>query len=228
MFYRAPELICGAVHYDGAIDLWSAGCLIAQLILGRPIFVSSPERAGAAGGMEENGAEQLMAIVEVLGMPTPEDIVAIRGLDIRIRDVLARAISDSGSAHILQGCLGMERILGSAVRRDTAASKASRCAGPRPAAGGGMWRLGGTPVMPGSGSGGCNSNHRGGGGRVLPAPPSAPITHAAAAGDLIERVVPLAADLVNRLVVFNPLRRAQPCDLLDSHPFLRQGGYHSL
>jgi serine/threonine protein kinase len=36
-FYRAPEVILGA-KYDYAIDMWSFGCLVAELSLGIPLF----------------------------------------------------------------------------------------------------------------------------------------------------------------------------------------------
>lgn len=34
-YYRAPELIFGATEYTTAIDMWSAGCVLAELLLGR-------------------------------------------------------------------------------------------------------------------------------------------------------------------------------------------------
>jgi glycogen synthase kinase 3 beta len=37
-YYRAPELIFGATDYSPAIDVWSAGCVIAELLLGQPLF----------------------------------------------------------------------------------------------------------------------------------------------------------------------------------------------
>ena len=37
-WYRAPELLLGAKHYSKAIDVWSAGCIMAELIVGGPIF----------------------------------------------------------------------------------------------------------------------------------------------------------------------------------------------
>lgn len=37
-YYRAPELIFGATDYTPAIDVWSAGCVIAELLLGQPLF----------------------------------------------------------------------------------------------------------------------------------------------------------------------------------------------
>ena len=38
LWYRAPELLLGNRSYDGKIDIWSAGCLLAELILRRPLF----------------------------------------------------------------------------------------------------------------------------------------------------------------------------------------------
>jgi glycogen synthase kinase 3 beta len=37
-YYRAPELIFGATDYSAAIDVWSCGCVIAELLLGQPLF----------------------------------------------------------------------------------------------------------------------------------------------------------------------------------------------
>lgn len=34
-YYRAPELIFGATEYTTAIDIWSAGCVMAELLLGQ-------------------------------------------------------------------------------------------------------------------------------------------------------------------------------------------------
>lgn len=37
-YYRAPELIFGNTKYDTKIDIWSAGCVIAEVVLGEPLF----------------------------------------------------------------------------------------------------------------------------------------------------------------------------------------------
>lgn len=37
-YYRAPELIFGATEYSNIIDVWSIGCVIAEMVLGRPLF----------------------------------------------------------------------------------------------------------------------------------------------------------------------------------------------
>lgn len=34
-YYRAPELIFGATEYTSSIDIWSAGCVLAELLLGQ-------------------------------------------------------------------------------------------------------------------------------------------------------------------------------------------------
>lgn len=37
-YYRAPELIFGAIDYTTGIDIWSAGCVLAELLIGRVLF----------------------------------------------------------------------------------------------------------------------------------------------------------------------------------------------
>ena len=34
-YYRAPELIFGATEYTTAIDMWSVGCVLAELLIGQ-------------------------------------------------------------------------------------------------------------------------------------------------------------------------------------------------
>lgn len=52
-FYRAPELILGATDYTTAIDVWSAGCVFAELLTGHPIFPGI------------SGVDQLVEIIKV-------------------------------------------------------------------------------------------------------------------------------------------------------------------
>jgi serine/threonine protein kinase len=37
-YYRAPELIFGSCYYNNQIDVWSAGCVIAEMVMNKPIF----------------------------------------------------------------------------------------------------------------------------------------------------------------------------------------------
>ena len=55
-FYRAPEVILGA-KYGMPIDMWSLGCILAELLTGYPLFPGEDE------------SDQLACIIELLGMP---------------------------------------------------------------------------------------------------------------------------------------------------------------
>jgi serine/threonine protein kinase len=61
-YYRAPELIFGSTDYTTAIDVWSAGCVLSELLIGSPIFPGS------------SGVDQLVEIIKVLGTPTKEQL----------------------------------------------------------------------------------------------------------------------------------------------------------
>lgn len=37
-YYRAPEILMGAKHYTSAIDVWSVGCIFAELVTRRILF----------------------------------------------------------------------------------------------------------------------------------------------------------------------------------------------
>ena len=44
MWYRAPEVLLGARHYSTAIDLWSVGCIFAEMVMrGIPLFPGDSE-----------------------------------------------------------------------------------------------------------------------------------------------------------------------------------------
>jgi cyclin-dependent kinase 12/13 len=43
MWYKAPELLLGSTRYSYSIDMWSAGCVLAELELGRPLFPGKSE-----------------------------------------------------------------------------------------------------------------------------------------------------------------------------------------
>ncbi|KAL5843672.1 hypothetical protein ACOSQ4_009630 [Xanthoceras sorbifolium] len=60
LWYRAPELLLGSTNYGVGIDLWSAGCLLAEMFAGRPIMPGRTE------------VEQLHKIFKLCGSP-PED-----------------------------------------------------------------------------------------------------------------------------------------------------------
>ncbi|KAG1461547.1 hypothetical protein G6F55_003504 [Rhizopus delemar] len=58
-FYRAPEVILG-LEYGLPIDMWSTGCILAELYTGRPLFPG------------ENELDQLACIMQLLGVPSKQ------------------------------------------------------------------------------------------------------------------------------------------------------------
>ncbi|KAJ4822204.1 hypothetical protein Tsubulata_013567 [Turnera subulata] len=72
LWYRAPELLLGSTDYGVGIDLWSAGCLLAEMFIGRPIMPGRTE------------VEQLHRIFKLCGAP-PEDYWKIMRLPTSFR-----------------------------------------------------------------------------------------------------------------------------------------------
>lgn len=64
-YYRAPELIFGATEYTTQVDVWAAGCVIAEMILGQPVFPG------------ESASDQLVEIIKILGTPNKKQIQAM-------------------------------------------------------------------------------------------------------------------------------------------------------
>jgi len=60
LWYRPPEILVGATSYGGAVDVWSCGCILAELILGKPLFAGKTE------------VDQLKLITDLLGTPAPD------------------------------------------------------------------------------------------------------------------------------------------------------------
>lgn len=60
-FYRPPEIIYGSQNYDQSVDIWSTGCVFAELFLGKPLFPG------------ETDIDQLSKIFSVLGSPNEEN-----------------------------------------------------------------------------------------------------------------------------------------------------------
>ncbi|CAG0919925.1 unnamed protein product [Notodromas monacha] len=61
-YYRPPELCMGATQYGVSIDMWSAGCVVAEMFLGEPIFRGSSRE------------DQMVEIIKVLGTPNKEQM----------------------------------------------------------------------------------------------------------------------------------------------------------
>lgn len=60
LWYRPPELLLGSTEYGPAIDLWSAGCILAELFAGKPIMPGRTE------------VEQMHKIFKLCGSPSED------------------------------------------------------------------------------------------------------------------------------------------------------------
>lgn len=63
--YRAPELIFDASNYTTSIDVWSFGCIVAELLLGEPLFCG------------QSSLEQVLEIITIIGTPSKSEFRAM-------------------------------------------------------------------------------------------------------------------------------------------------------
>jgi serine/threonine protein kinase len=64
-WYRAPEVLLGSRSYGPAADMWSLGCILGEMVRGRPMFPG------------ESTIQQLEHIVSFTGMPSGHDLQAL-------------------------------------------------------------------------------------------------------------------------------------------------------
>merc|ERR1719272_1868349 len=65
-WYRPPEILLGSTSYQMGVDLWSVGCIVGELLSGKPIFPGT------------STMNQLDRIMQVTGYPTPEDMESMK------------------------------------------------------------------------------------------------------------------------------------------------------
>jgi len=64
-WYRAPEIMLNSKGYTKSIDIWSVGCILAEMLSNRPIFPG------------KHYLDQLNHILDILGTPSDEDLQCI-------------------------------------------------------------------------------------------------------------------------------------------------------
>ncbi|XP_039625744.1 mitogen-activated protein kinase 12 [Polypterus senegalus] len=68
-WYRAPEVILNWMHYTQTVDIWSVGCIMAEMISGRPLFKGNDH------------LDQLTEIMKITGTPTQDFIHKLQSQD---------------------------------------------------------------------------------------------------------------------------------------------------
>ena len=70
-WYRAPELLLSCDHYTSAIDIWSVGCILAELLVRKPLFPG------------KDYVDQLKLIIRTLGTPKEEELTFVTSVRAR-------------------------------------------------------------------------------------------------------------------------------------------------
>uniref|UniRef100_A0A7N4NSV3 mitogen-activated protein kinase n=1 Tax=Sarcophilus harrisii TaxID=9305 RepID=A0A7N4NSV3_SARHA len=83
-WYRAPEVILNWMRYTQTVDIWSVGCIMAEMITGKILFKGSDH------------LDQLMEIMKVTGTPPPEFVQRLQSQDVSILGVAGGASQQSG------------------------------------------------------------------------------------------------------------------------------------
>ncbi|KAM4717871.1 mitogen-activated protein kinase 3 [Anableps anableps] len=73
-WYRAPEIMLNSKGYSKSIDIWSVGCILAEMLNNKPIFPG------------KHYLDQLNHILGILGSPSPEDLNCI--INVKARNYL--------------------------------------------------------------------------------------------------------------------------------------------
>jgi len=60
LWYRPPDVLLGSRQYSTPVDVWSIGCIFAEMFTGRPLFPG------------KNDEDQLRIIFKTIGTPTPD------------------------------------------------------------------------------------------------------------------------------------------------------------
>ncbi|XP_074469715.1 mitogen-activated protein kinase 15 [Sebastes fasciatus] len=65
-WYRAPEILLGSSRYTKGVDMWSIGCILGEMLLGKALFPGT------------STINQIEKIMSAIPHPSPEDILAIK------------------------------------------------------------------------------------------------------------------------------------------------------
>eukprot|EP01125_Pyxidicula_operculata_P002929 TRINITY_DN1288_c0_g1_i2.p1 TRINITY_DN1288_c0_g1~~TRINITY_DN1288_c0_g1_i2.p1 ORF type:complete len:514 (+),score=85.41 TRINITY_DN1288_c0_g1_i2:912-2453(+) len=103
LWYRPPELLLGSENYGAAIDMWSAGCILGELLMKQALFRGSTE------------IQQLELIFKLIGSPTDETWPEARTLPwyktFKIKKNYPAKLKEKFKGHSDKGIDLLERLL---------------------------------------------------------------------------------------------------------------------
>ena len=67
-WYRAPEILLGSPHYTKGVDVWAVGCILGELILGKPVFAGN------------STLDQIERIIQATGKPSSSEVSSIKSV----------------------------------------------------------------------------------------------------------------------------------------------------
>ena len=85
LWYRAPDVLLGSRTYNTSIDVWSCGCIFAEMISGVPLFRG------------RDNQDQLVHIMRIVGTPDERTLRRIATDSVRIdqaNPIYAKEVSD--------------------------------------------------------------------------------------------------------------------------------------
>ena len=64
-WYRAPEILLGSTKYTKAVDMWSIGCILGELVIGKALFPGT------------STLNQIERVLELCVKPSTKDIESL-------------------------------------------------------------------------------------------------------------------------------------------------------
>ena len=92
-WYRAPEILLGSTSYSYGVDIWAVGCILGELLNGKPIFPGS------------STMNQLDRILEVTGRPSAEDVAALQSPFAETMYWLVKSLIFRNLSNCIRNCL---------------------------------------------------------------------------------------------------------------------------
>ena len=88
LWYRAPDVLLGSRTYSTSIDVWSCGCIFAEMIQGVPLFRG------------RDNQDQLLHIMRIIGTPSHEQLQKMQKDSVRGQVAAQRLYSPSSQPEI--------------------------------------------------------------------------------------------------------------------------------